>query len=136
MDADVHYMQIVARTFKLLGLLTLLFGVLKAILIGLVSLSPAFLLNFMTIYEADHVYIDFGLVRQITTGDSIGSYISIPTSEKILLIALAIGSGVFFAFVLFAAGVVVDFVREVGVEILDLRRIRFEQGNPQQRRNQ
>jgi len=123
-DANNRQMIFVATGFKVLALVFLLGGILKAVLIGLLRLNPRSLL-FLFGDEIGQASLDLGLMHITTQPNDVYQSSS---QEVLALIFLALASGVFIAFILFAVGVSVDYIHEVGVEILDLRRIRFEQG--------
>lgn len=124
MDANIRQMRVVSLGFRILALAFLIAAIVKAIFIGLFSLNPTFV-NSLPSEIATEIILDLGLVQ----ADSSRMVTGFASREQVLSFVLAtIVSGLIIAFGLFSIGVVVDFIREVGTEISDSRRVQVEPG--------
>ena len=125
MDFNIRQMNLVSGGFKIFALIFLIGGILKALFIGYITLRPGGALSFLRMEFVSEILGDWGLFRERA-----GVVIQASSQEVLLLILLSIGSGLLIALVLFSAGVLLDFIQEVGIEILDWRRIQFERTTP------
>jgi hypothetical protein len=114
MDRNIAFMQFASTWFKIFSGLFLVAGVLLTIVSHIPSVFGLFVAG--------------AVLRQ--NDPTLGIFTGLLGLVIVAIQLLGVG---FISFVLYTIARVLDFLADLGDEIFDLRRIRFEQQNPRQK---